>query len=320
MTERHILTSSPPPSPQDSPTPESPDTPRPDSPNEGFLERIRTMRAQFNALAKHLTVASRALDALERAHPWTPQSVAQCLKIFNDPDALSDAQMSSPWRALVDDLSSHCDRQALLARQNLLSTLRDAATAQSIRFEKLSDSPPTVGLQPFNLEIDWDNNKATLSFAREPIEDTPLDTATILKIHADIKQSIKDRAVSSEKFFTWLRSAWQLTLAARAALPDERVDIVDLLGPLSLLSTPPDAWRSLRERDLKPYPRYLLAYQIFRLRKDRCLEHEGWRIDLGAATGASTRKKQNVLFIPTSPNDGQYYLSVRFLPTQTPPL
>lgn len=317
MTERHILTS--PPTTQE-PTPQaSPLDPSP-NPTDNFLERIRSMRTQCNSLSKSLTVAARALDALERAQPWTPQSVAQCLKIFNDPDTLSDAHMSAPWRALIDDLSSHCDRQALLARQNLLSTLRDAATAQSIRFEKLSDSPPTVGLQPFNLEIDWDNNRATLSFAREPIEDTPLDAAAILKIHADAKQAIKDRAVSSEKFFAWLRSAWQLTLAARAALPDERVDIVDLLGPLSLLSTPPDSWRSLRERDLKPYPRYLLAYQIFRLRKDRCLEHEGWRIDLGAATGASTRKKQNVLFIPTSPNDGQYYLSVRFLPTQNPPL
>ena len=44
----------------------------------------------------------------------------------------------------------------------------------------------------------------------------------------------------------------------------------------------------------------------------RLLERRGRRISLGTATGGSTRNKRNVLFVPVSVTDGQYYLSIVF--------
>jgi hypothetical protein len=283
-----------------------------------LLQRVKRLRAQAVDVSKSLDKAARALDVLIKQHPWGQQSIPAALKLFSAPEELAAAQLDAPWSALLSDLQAHIDEQARQARQHLLTRLRDAAVADNISFEKLSDNPTTLALQPFTVEIDWDNGRATLFYAREPIDDSlPLDAGAIMQQRAQSMKAIQAAAIPSERFFSLLKTSWQVTLTARGQAEDDRVDLVDLLGPLSLLCTPPDSWRNLKDRDLKPYPRYLFVYQLFRMRRDRALERDGWRLDLGAATGGSTRKKQNVLYIPTSPGDGQYYLTVRFIPASS---
>jgi hypothetical protein len=102
-------------------------------------------------------------------------------------------------------------------------------------------------------------------------------------------------------------------LAARGHTLGERVDLVDLRLPLALLRTGADRWRRIELAKTPSYERYQLAYQLQRLRKDQLLEKGGLRLDLGSATGGSTRQKHNVLFIPRAGGDGQYYLSLRFV-------
>jgi hypothetical protein len=296
------------------------DTPAP-HPDQDLLARIKRLhaeaaeRAKASAeLAKALDRAARGLEVLLRQQPWGPQSLVAVAKAFSAPEALAPADLDGLWRALMADVQAHIDAQAAAARQHLLARLRDAAAAESISFERLSESPPVLALQPFSLEIDWDNHRAALLFGRDAVdEDIPLEAGEIMRRRALAVKAIQAAALPSERFFDLLKLAWQVTLTARGQPDDARVDVVDLLGPLSLLTSSPDAWRSLRERDIKPYPRAMLVYQLYRLRRDRALERDGWRLDLGAATGGSTRKKQNVLFIPTTPGDGQYYLTARFL-------
>jgi hypothetical protein len=85
------------------------------------------------------------------------------------------------------------------------------------------------------------------------------------------------------------------------------VDLVDTLAPLAWLLDPSSG------RKTTPYPRHMLAYQLYRLQREAHLQHEGLRLELGTATGGSTRHKAKVLFVPSSHTEGFYYLSLRFV-------
>ncbi|MCK6504647.1 hypothetical protein L6R53_14785 [Myxococcota bacterium] len=63
----------------------------------------------------------------------------------------------------------------------------------------------------------------------------------------------------------------------------------------------------------RPYSRARLCWDLWRLRRDRCLAVDGWRLSLGPATGSSTRDKKRVFWLEDDQGRGQYYLTLRFV-------
>lgn len=289
------------------------DAPPPAAPADTIASRLDGATKPVADAARRLDRAKKALDALGKRGA------------LDDLGALEDAakQLTAAASAvtdlapvdlagLADAVTAHRDATLQRRRGEFISALRRLGREQSVPVDLLGDSPPTFLVAPLTCSLDLDKGEASLLFAHEVVASCDLDAARVLATRAEAVAAIQAAAIPSADFFDHLHRAYEVTLLARGGAPGDRVDLVDLLGPLALIAHPPERWRALSQKDLAPYPRHMLAYQLYRLRRDGLLERAGLRVELGAATGGSTRKKRDVLFVPQTPTDGQYHLSIRF--------
>ena len=196
------------------------------------------------------------------------------------------------------------------ARSEILGEL----TREGLEVSLLTEAPLTVLVAPLTVELDLDAAATKVMYAREVVAECKADARSIIAARQQAMDHIRERSLDSQVFFDVARHAYAIALTARGLREGERVDLVDLLGPLAMLTLDIGEWRKSPKQGFAPYPRYLLAYQLQRLRRDGVLARGGLRLDLGTATAGSTKNKRDVLFIPTTPTEGQYYLSVRFAP------
>jgi hypothetical protein len=239
-------------------------------------------------------------------------ALAKHLPPLHDAD-LNGVGLGAAHRDLVTRLTAVLERLRLRARNTMLADLFRLAREQGIEALQLAQTPVAVLLAPMVAELDFDAGRASIQYAREEVQEASLDARGVLEARQKAMDRIRSAALDSAAFFEAIHRAYQMTLCARGLPPEARLDLVDLLGPLAMLRWGPEHWRASDLREAEPYPRALLAYQLQRLRRDGLLEKDAWRIDLGTATGGSARDKRNVLFIPTTPTEGQYHLSIRFL-------
>ena len=212
----------------------------------------------------------------------------------------------------MSELAARHTSLAGRARMQLLGRLKQAAEGAGVPMQVVSERPLIVSLSPVEVELSPAAGTGIVRYAREQVEDCDADAASVLKARVHAMEVIKSAALPSGDFFGHLLRAYRMTLAARDLPQGERVDLVDLLRPLSLLRDAPDTWRKRPLAKVQEMPKYLLAYQLQRLRRDGLLTHDGVRLELGVATGGTARDKRNVVFVPTGPGDGQYQLSIRF--------
>ena len=275
-------------------------------------------KALRKAVRKQTAPLRNALDALDAlcAEGPTLEVLEKGLGPLGD-GRFDDEALEAQRHALHQELSELHQRLRSRARSQLVGALSRRGREEGVEVEPLSETPLELRIAPLTVLADFARAEATLLYAREPVQSCTLDPEAIWAARLEVVERIRAGAQGSPEFFECLLAACRLAQARRGLGADARVDLVDLLGPLSLLQHPVDEWRKLPAKALEPYPRWLLAYQLQRLRKDACLSHAGHRLELGAATGGSARKKQNVLFVPAA-GDGQYMLSLRFTPcTQT---
>lgn len=207
------------------------------------------------------------------------------------------------------------EEAAEVRQRELLTEIRDEAASREISVEKLGDRPPTLALGTFRVEVEASSH-IRLKVGLEPIVDVEPVSETVFETCEDILASWEERTPDAPELFERIRRAYLMACSLTGKSPEDRVDIVDLLAPLALLESGDDALRKRGIDTTREYPRHLLARQLAVLNRERMLEHQNWRLDLGAATGGSTRDKRDVLYVQTAPNRGQYFLSIRFTRTR----
>ena len=281
---------------------------------------MSSLRDQITALRKTLRARAKATDAaLTRLEGLTKGKGAldHLGRLCEALDATRDIRwgllgMSDDGDRWREALEAEIDQRRGAARVKAIGELKLAAKAEGVELQRLTDQPPAFVLSPLVVTFDFERGAALIEYAREVIAEAPLEAAAILTARREAMENIRAAAVPSIGFFDRLHAAYRVARVARGLPLGERVDLVELLAPLALMSTDSDRWRQLDWSSVEPYPRAMLSYQLSRLRRDRALERHGWRLELGTATGGSTRDKRNVLYVPTSPTEGQYYLSIRF--------
>lgn len=280
------------------------------APASGLAERVAGLTRRAEGAAKELKALAKALGDLTGAHvanPGTLEKVEQALAKLE----LAETPTQADVDALREALRGAAEARRRSLRLSALGALHRAAKDAGLGCETLADSPPTLLIAPVTVTLDFDAGQAELAYAREPVAETDLDAGRILAAREAFMKETREAAIPSERFFDQLRAAHAFVCRSRGQGTEERVDLVDLLGPLSLFTVEPEKWRSTAR--WSAYPRHMLAYQLKNLRADGLLERDGVRLDLGAATGGTTRNKRNVLFVPSGHDQGQYYLSVRFV-------
>jgi hypothetical protein len=276
-----------------------------------LLARARALRDAIANLVQQGQKAQKALDALAKSNNLpVAADLEKAMRELRKAN-FEIIGFEEQRRTLIADLDGHEERRRTRVRMQFLGELQTLARAEEVEVIRLTDTPLTLQLAPFTVEIDFDKNWAHLTYAREIVEELSLSAQVILDSRKRAVEAFRQRAVDSAKFFDLLDQAYQFVLLTRSEPPGTRVDLVDLLVPLAVLSAQPQALRKQGVSALSEYPRYMLAYQLNRLRRDGVLEKNGRRIDLGTATGGSTKNKRDVLFIPSAGSEGQFYLSIR---------
>lgn len=279
----------------------------------GLVQRAETLLKDIRSHARRVSRAKNLLAAVKGKEP-SSKTYTEWLELERGlggyelgVDVL-DAQRAE----LIEALGSEMKKLRIKARMAFMQKLEMGAQAREISLEKLSEAPLVLHADPLTFEIDFDAGSARLLYGHEPICELGLDARELLDARQEAVDELDERAIPSDEFFDRLRAAYGMVLAADGAEKGARVDLVDVLVPLAVLGLERKDWRNKGPGALEPYPRHLLAWQLAKLRRDGVLERGGVRLDLGAATGGSTRNKQNVLYIPVGAKSGQYYGSLRF--------
>jgi hypothetical protein len=273
---------------------------------ERLVEQLERDQKAVKAVAK---AAGEALKAAKKGDLVAVEKVAKRL------GKVTLAEVGAePLRVeAAAEIARHLEGERARRRLSLVGALHSAAGAAGIEVTRLGGDPPAFELAPVTVEVDFEGGAARVLYAREEVVTAALDAEAILEARGEAMGRIRKHGLESETAFELIRRAYGMVLSAIGGRAGERIDLVDLLWPLSLLVADRAKWRKLAASKVEPFTRYQLAYTLHRLRRDGLLTHQGVRIDLGAATGGTTRDKRNVIFVPSGPGEGQYYLSMRLV-------
>ena len=273
-------------------------------------ELLIAIQATSKALNKVLTgykSLSKALEKLEDAKSLERQDyVGDALEQLKQND-LGPLGCGESQAAIVETLTNRLRDLRANAHHDMVVGLTKGMSDKPEQMKVLSDIPLVIYLHPLTLEVQFEQKKAVLTYAHEALATTSLDPDEILKTRAELLDVFRASRIDSSRFWEICRLAYDMVLLKNGQPAGSRVDIVELLPPLSWLWPNAAALKKNTQ-----FPKYLLAYQLQKLRSDRMLQYQNLRLDLGTATGGSTKNKANVLYIPMGASEGQYYLSICF--------
>ena len=281
-------------------------------------------RAGAMALAREL---GRPADSLEKAARNAVKALKTLASAWDDPAAALAAVQTLEKLEIPADLGPRCRDLAAMAKRSLaeedrrvrltfMRDLREAAAPPGFETAVLTSDPPEFRVGPFTAVLDFARRTASLRYARLELEKVPARPAAIVEAARKHQAQLDSRDFAPERFFEQLVQAYQVRLQRLGQPFGTRLDVVDLLGELAFAMQPASFFEDpVRERFV-PYRRVQMAFDLARLRRAGRLTHKGMRLSLGAATGASTRQKANVLYLEDDGGHGQYYLSIRFQPVE----
>lgn len=218
--------------------------------------------------------------------------------------------------AVLKEIRDELDERKRHMQERLARDLAAACKAHGLELRVLSrDEPVEVRIPPFAVRIDRTKGRAELRFARQPIAACEADAAAIMKAHGQALTSM-GKGFRAEPFFDACLRAWRAARAAGCAGSGERVEILDFLPHLAL-QLQPSAFRvEPSERNYRGYSRARFAFDVLSLRSAGMLRREGWRMNLGVATGTTATKKNRTLFFEDEHGDGEFKLTVFFTRTE----
>ncbi len=191
--------------------------------------------------------------------------------------------------------------------------LKESAEGRELTCAMITADPMEFSIPPFTVAVDIDQNLARILYARLGLEELP---ARPDRITAALQKNLKtlESGWSSEEFFDALHKAYQIAIFEKKERQGERVALTELLTRVAIFFQN-DRFRSDPVAvNYRPYGRARLTYDLSRLRRNGLIQRNGWRLNLGPATGSSTADKKGVLYIEERPGHGQYYMSVWFSP------
>ena len=200
-----------------------------------------------------------------------------------------------------------------LKKRALIHDLAAACQERGRPFKRIGDTPPELLLGLFTVTLDLARLEAVITFARQELARVPAEAGKILDALESEEKKLQKRQPAPERFIEQLFWAYQAVCSRDEKPIGERVDIADAFPFVALFQqTQAFLNNPVRER-FTSFSRahFLLALSL--LRTTRTFEHRGYRLDLGTATGNSTRNKNRVFFLPDAAGSGQLYLSLRFV-------
>ena len=275
--------------------------------------RWQALQEAASRLVKASTAAEKNLRAVN-APSTDPQGALAALASLAPLRASLDAEpLASPaLGALEAEVAESVDTW----RMRWLGELSRAAEAAQVEFARLTSDEVRVGEATVRLHLD--RGEAEVCYAREVLDTVRAEPAAVVTAAQRAIAALRRPAEDIGAIFDELVAAYRVLLARSGQAFGERVNLVDLLTPLFFVRQPEGFWRKPDVKSARLVTRAQLAFDLDTLQRARCLERGGHRIVLGTATGGSTAKKQQVLFLESAPAGGQYFLTFALRAVEAP--
>lgn len=275
-------------------------------------ERVRLELDRWIAEAKGLQRDARALAPLAKAKSYA--DLSKLPAIIGKIDAKLQKSEGAVRRGVtfLEQFQDELRRRAEERRATLAASLKQAC--ERVGREMLvvrREEPVEVRIPPFAVEIDRAKGRATLRFARLPLETTSADAEPIVAM-VRAREAAWSENFEPEAFFEACRRAWTSARACGLGGSTERVEILDLLPFLALQLQPRKFLLEPTAKNFVEYSRAHFAFDLMQLRRASRLSHGDWRLNLGVATGTSASDKKRALFVEDEHGNGEYKLTLYF--------
>lgn len=268
------------------------------------LPTADTLRAAATTLKKQ----SQALEALATAtEPLSAGRVSAALAAWEKAGNADAA-------ALVNSVQAWAADEKSTRRERLAAELRAGCERAGVELAVVTRDPLELRLPPLGVRIDVEGGQAEIVYAREVLATCDADADSILRARAAALADLEADAWDPVAFHGQLRRAWH-----RAAPgPGEWAEIAEVLPELAFLRQGRAFRLDPSPRKFAAYTKVQLAWDLWRLRRDRALSADGWRLTVAPATGASTRDKTRVYWLEDDRGAGQFHLTLRFVREEAP--
>ena len=174
-----------------------------------------------------------------------------------------------------------------------------------------NEEPIELRIPPFAVVIDRKKGKAELQFGKCCIKSCAAEATVILEAYDKALKEM-EAGFDAPKLFDACKKAWLAARSAEDAGAGDRVEIIDFLPYLALQMQKPSFKVEPSSKNYRGYGRARFAYDMDHLRRSGNLERNGWRLQLGVATGTTATKKKRVVWCEDGRGDGEYKLTVFF--------
>jgi hypothetical protein len=276
-------------------------------------QKLSELGESLKALLKQLKAQEKAISDMLAADREENGRDLQAALARLSSELLERVGLGESCSSVVTSARERLDQLRLELRRSLIRELESACSETERPFRRLGDSPPELLLAPFTVTLDLSELEAVVCYARQELVRVKADTKAIMAAVEREEKALSKGQPPPERLFQELLAAYSGLLGRSGRAIGTRVDLVEILPELALLRQS-SGFRSnpIRER-FTSFSKAHFLFALARLRATRTLEQDGYRLDLGTATGDSVRSKSKVFFIQDANGQGQYYLSLRFI-------
>jgi len=271
-------------------------------------DRAARALASWSAEAKALAADARALAPF--AKPRTFSDLTKLPKLADGARAKLTA--GGRGEALLEELLAEQQRRVETQKRELAKQLAEACGRRELELLVVRrEEPVELRIPPFAVELDRAKGRATLQFARLPVAVCEAEAEPIAALVARWRDTWM-RDFQPARFFDACRGAWAAARATGLGGQSERVEILEFMPFIALQLQPAKFRQEPSAKNFVDYSRAHFAFDLMQLRRAGLLNHEGWRLNLGVATGTTASNKKRALFVEDERGQGEYKLTVYF--------
>jgi hypothetical protein len=198
----------------------------------------------------------------------------------------------------------------------LAAGLRAGCAEAGLPLRVVTTAPLELRISPLAVVFDEDLESATLQFARETLARVPAEAGAVLAAHAAAVAALDGPSWDPAARFDQLRAAWQARGGGWQDLCATLAPLIAAVPPPVDPAGPPAGGAAPAEGGAPVPPRAQLAWDLWRLRRDRALCRGGLRLCLAPATGGAVQDKDVVLMLEDDEGRGQWHRSFTFAPEE----
>lgn len=306
------------PSPVEADSGASQDAPPPtQGPESGLRDRLTQLQESLREDSKALSKLATTINGFASDRAFTDLGKAETVLARLESDLEERPDLAERAGPVLADLKAELEERRTALREKLAPELRTACEAAGLELRVVRrEEPVELRIPPFAVEIDRKRGVAQVLFAKLPLGSGPATPAGILDAREKALRSLGGE-FDAAAFFGACRTAWAAARGAGLCGQGDRVEINSFLPYLALQFQSKAFGEQPETSRYNGYGRARFAFDLMQLRRAGGLSRDGWRLNLGVATGTTASKKGRSLFVEDEQGNGEFKLTVFFTRTDS---